>query len=124
MKTIPNVHRKPIYFFRWPAMDSRQQQPSYYRLHFFVKVGWAPNPLSSIVYRKPSIKPPGGLFISNTLEGGGLHNLAKTMVSVLHKELELPSVKAQVQWLYVMQPRIKNKSESPARERTIVDQST
>ena len=39
VKTIPNVHRKSIYFFRWPAMDSRQQQPSYYRLHLFVKVG-------------------------------------------------------------------------------------
>ena len=55
---------------------------------------------------------------------GGLHNLAKTMVSVLHKELELQSVKAQVQWLYDMQPRIKNKSDSPAGEKTVVDQST
>ena len=48
VKTIPNVHRNSIYFFRWPAMDSRQQQPSYYRLHFFVKVGWAPNPLNKL----------------------------------------------------------------------------
>ena len=67
-------------------------------------------------YRKSSIKhPPGGLFISNTLGGGdlveteglfnstifvkegrGLFNLAKTMVSVLHKGLEY-RVKAQVQ---------------------------
>ena len=53
-------------------MDSSQQQPSYYRLHFFVKVGWAPNPLNKLYsYRKPSIKPPEGLFISNTFEGGG-----------------------------------------------------
>ena len=53
-------------------MDSRQQQPSYYRLHFFVKVGWAPNPLNKLYsYRKSSIKPPEGLFISNTFEGGG-----------------------------------------------------
>ena len=100
VKTFPNVHRKSIYFFRLPAMDLRQQQKSYYRLHSFVKVGWAPNPLNKLYsYRKPSNKPPGGLFISNIFEGGGLHNLAKTMASVLHKELELQSVKAQVQWL-------------------------
>ena len=55
------------------------------------------------LYRKSSIKPPpgGGLFISSPfvgggglieagdlLEMGGLFNLEKTMVSVLHKELE------------------------------------
>ena len=50
-------------------------------------------------YRKSSIKPPGGLFISSPFEGGlietgglfergGLFNLETTMVSVLHKELE------------------------------------
>ena len=100
VKTIPNVHRNSIYFFRWPAMDSRQQQPSYYRLHFFVKVGWAPNPLNKLYsYRKPSINPPGGYLFQTHLREGGLHNLAKTMVSVLHKELELQSVKAQLQWL-------------------------
>ena len=118
VKTIPNVHRISIYFFRWPAMDSRQQQPSYYRLHFFVKVGWTPNPLNKLYsYRKPSVKPPGVYFFQTHLREGGLHNLAKTMASVLHKELELQSVKAQVQWLYVMQPRIKNKSESSAGEK-------
>ena len=42
---------------------------------------------------KSSIKPPGALFISSPFEGGlfergGLFNLEKTMVSVLHKELE------------------------------------
>ena len=103
MKTIPNVHRKSIHFFRWPAMDSRQQQPSYYRLHFFVKVGWAPNPLNKLYsYRKPSIKPPppgGGYLFQTNLREGGQHNLVRTMVSVPHKELELQSVKAQVQWL-------------------------
>ena len=37
---------------------------------------------------KSSVKFPGGL-ISNTFVGGGcLFNLAKTIVSVLHKELE------------------------------------
>ena len=47
------------------------------------------------------IKPPGNLFISSPFEGGlietgglrergggGLFNLEKTMVSVLHRELE------------------------------------
>ena len=48
--------------------------------------------LTSHAYGKSSIKPPGGLFISNTFEGGiietgGLFILAKTMVSILHKEL-------------------------------------
>ena len=44
------------------------------------------------VYPKSSIKPPGGLFISNAIEGelkrdGGAYliYIAKTMVSVLHK---------------------------------------
>ena len=100
VKTMPNVHRKSIYFFRWPAMDSRQQQPSYYRLHFFVKVGWATNPLNkNYSYRKPSIKPAVGYLFQTHLREGGLHILAKTMVSVPHKELELQSVTAQVQWL-------------------------
>ena len=46
-------------------------------------------------YRKSSIKPPGGLFISSPLRAGGLFergrglfNLEKMMVSVLHKDLE------------------------------------
>ena len=68
---------------------------------------------------KSSIKLPGGLFVSNTLEvgggggvGGGLYKrrslfiLAKTMVSVLHKELEYK----------VEKPRIINKSELPVGE--------
>ena len=44
----------------------------------------------------PLLSPPGGLFVSSPFEGGaahlrgggGLFNLEKTMVSVLHKELE------------------------------------
>ena len=55
-----------------------------------------------------------GLFIINTLEGGGgglfergeLINLAKTMVSVLHKELAYK----------VEKPRIINKSDLPVGE--------
>ena len=52
------------------------------------------------------LSPPGCLFISNTFEeglnregggGGGLFNLAKTVVSVLHKALKYKlSGKAQV----------------------------
>ena len=47
------------------------------------------------MYRKSSIKPPKGLFISCPFGGGGhlievgsLFNVEKTMVSLLHKELE------------------------------------
>ena len=57
----------------------------------------------------------GGLIeTGGKFEKGGLFNLANTMVSVLHKELEY-----KVENLYsnktleVMQPRIKNKSELP-----------
>ena len=52
---------------------------------------------------KSSVKPPGGIFVSNTLEVGGnlferrsLFNLAKTMVSVLHKEVEYKVEKPRI----------------------------
>ena len=48
--------------------------------------------------------------------GGVLFNLAKTMVSVLHKELEYKADKLKYKKLEVMQPMIKNKSELPAGE--------
>ena len=48
----------------------------------------------------------GGLF-----ERGGLSNLVKMVVSVLHKELECKVEKLQYKKLEFMQPRIKNKSE-------------
>ena len=69
-------------------------------------------------YHKFSIKPSGGLFISNPFEGdliemGGLFNLEKTMVSVLHKELEYKVEKLKYKKLEVMQPKNKNKSEHP-----------
>ena len=60
-------------------------------------------------YCKSSIKPPGALFISNLFGGGrtgggeGLFNLAKTMVSVLHKALQYTVVK----------PWTKKKSDLP-----------
>ena len=48
--------------------------------------------LKSYLYsRKSSIKPPpggGGLFFQTHLGGGNLLNFAKTMVSILHKELD------------------------------------
>ena len=51
--------------------------------------------MSCIAYRKSSIKPPGGFFISSPFEGGGgrletggLFNLETMMVSVLHKGIE------------------------------------
>ena len=49
--------------------------------------------------------------------GGGrgrLFNLAKTMVSVLHEELEYKVEKLKYKRLEVMQPMIKNKSELSA----------
>ena len=64
--------------------------------------------------------PQGGLLIINTLKGRGLIwegeliNLAKTMVSVLHKELAYKREK----------PRIINKSELPVGEWTILDRPT
>ena len=50
-------------------------------------------------HRKSSSKPLGGLIYFKPFEGegGGLFNLEKTMVLVLHKELEHKSGKAQVQ---------------------------
>ena len=63
---------------------------------------------------------PGGLFISNTFEGGrclreagGLLSLANTLVSVLHKGLEYKVENRSNKKLDVMQTRIKNKSELP-----------
>ena len=73
-------------------------------------------------YSKSSINTPGSLFISNASEGrlnrdrGGLSNLAKTMVSVLHKELEFKVERLKYKKLEVMQPRIRNKSELPVGE--------
>ena len=36
----------------------------------------------------PLLSSPGGLISNTFVGGGGLFNLAKTIVSVLHKELE------------------------------------
>ena len=49
-------------------------------------------------------------------EGGGLINLAKTMVSVLRKELECKVEKLNHKKLEVMQLRSKDKSELPSHE--------
>ena len=63
-------------------------------------------------YCKSSIKSPGALFISILFEGVGagaavgLFNLAKTMVSVLHKALQYTVVK----------PWTKKKSDLPVDE--------
>ena len=54
------------------------------------------------------IWPRGGGEV--LMENGGLFNLAKTMVSVLHKELEYKVEKLKYKKLEVMQPRIKTKS--------------
>ena len=48
--------------------------------------------------------------------GGSLFNLAKTTVSVLHKELEYKVEKLKYKTLEIIKPRIKNKSELPVGE--------
>jgi len=58
------------------------------------------------------------------IETGGLFNLAKKMVSVLHRELEYKVEKLKYKKLDVVQPRIKIKSEHRVGEETIPDQST
>ena len=47
---------------------------------------------------------------------GGLFNLAKKMVSVLHKDLECKVEELKYKKLKVMQMGFKNKSELPAGE--------
>ena len=71
--------------------------------------------------RGPSTKPAAGgrLYLN-----GGLFDLEKTMVSVLHKELEYKVIKLSgTKNLGVMQPRIRIKSEPPVGEYTIPEQS-
>ena len=48
--------------------------------------------------------------------GGGVFNLAKKMVSVLHKELECKVEKLEYKTLEVAQLRFENKSEPPVGE--------
>ena len=50
--------------------------------------------------------------MGGSIEMGGLFNSPKTMVSVLHKELE----KLKYKKLEAMQPKIKNKSKLPVGE--------
>ena len=97
---------------------------------------------SPFVFLKSSIKSPRGTYLFQTHLGGkggglmvlnrdggliwegGIFNLAQTMVSFLHKELEYKVEKLKYKKLEVTQPRIKNKSELPVCEQTILDQST
>ena len=51
----------------------------------------------------------GGLFE----RGGGLWNLAKTMVSFRYKQLEYKAEKLKYMMLEIMLWRIKNKTEHP-----------
>ena len=64
----------------------------------------------------PLLSPPGGLFQTHLSGGGDLFNLTKTIVSVLHKELECGVQKLKYEKLEIMQQRIKNKSEVPVGE--------
>ena len=76
------------------------------------------NPLVSL---PPPPPPEASLFQKHLRgaylrEGGGVCYLAKTMVSVLHKELECIEKKLTVKKLEVMRPRIKNNSVLSAAE--------
>ena len=68
---------------------------------------------SSIIYFKHIFFVGGG---GVNRDGGGLLNLARTMVSVLHKELEYKVEKLKYKISEVIQLRIKNKSELPVGE--------
>ena len=50
------------------------------------------------------------------IETGGLFNLAKTMVLILHNDLEYKVEKLKFKKSEVIQPIIKNKSEIPVDE--------
>ena len=96
--------------------------------------------LQGNIYRKSSVMPPGGpayLFqthlkggggqVGGLIEIGGLFetgffkfNLAKTVVSVLLKELEYKVEKLEYKKLEVMQPRIRIKSELPVGKYSLV----
>ena len=79
-------------------------------------------------YRKCFIKPGGLVYFIFIWGGWGLletaglfqrecsFNLEKTVVSVLHKELEYKVENLKYKKLDVMQPRFKNKSKLPAGE--------
>ena len=75
-------------------------------------------------YRKSSlINSPGGLIYfkhvwggGGLIQTGGLFNLAKMVVSALHKKTRMQIGKLKYKKLEVVQPRVKNKSELPTRE--------
>ena len=54
--------------------------------------------------------------MGGSIEMGALSNSPKTMVSVLHKELENKVEKLKYKKLEAMQPKIKNKSKLPVGE--------
>ena len=84
-------------------------------------------PTYTSAYCKSSVDPPPGkgLFISNQFDGGayqrrgaylrrgGLFDLVKTMVLVLHKKTRIQRGKAQVQEVRGYAAEDQNKSELP-----------
>ena len=76
-----------------------------------------------LVYFKLILR--GGLIETGGLvEKGCLFNLAKTTVLIPHNDLEYKVEKLKYKKSEVMQPIIKNKSEIPVGEQTIMDRST
>ena len=93
--------------------DQRYLNPEVVKYHGQARQGQ----LVSIPYKAPK----GGLFFftvetGGLFEGGDLFNLAKIIVSVVHKELKNKVEKLKDKKSEVMQQRIKNKSELPVGE--------
>ena len=104
--------------------DQRYLNPEVVKYHVQAKQGQ----LVSIPYKAPKRGGGGGIFFTvetgGLFKGGDLFNLAKMIVLVAHKELKNKVEKLKDKKSEVMQPRIKNKSELPVGEWTILDQST
>ena len=69
-----------------------------------------------LVYFKLILRGGGLIETGGLVEKGCLFNLAKTMVLILHNDLEYKVEKLKYKKSEVMQPIIKNKSEIPVDE--------
>ena len=104
LASIHFFHFVPLFYKPWLNTDLRRG---------FLDPSFVPSP-SRLIYFKHAVQGGGGLMETGGLFGGeGLFNLAKMVVSVLHKELECKVKKLKYKKSEVMRLRIKNKSELP-----------